>query len=74
MKILYDDGERIFEWPLCETPDCSHNVCTWGSHTRCYPCEEAIVGKAEMDRRYKATRADPSKPGPMARTFAELIN
>jgi hypothetical protein len=71
---LVFDGERWFVWNKCATEGCSHNVCTWGSHSLCYPCEEKIVGKEEMDRRYKATRFDPSKPGPMIRTFAELNN
>jgi len=73
-KIFVSDGGRILPWEMCETTGCPNCVCMWGSTSRCSPCEEAVVGRAEMDRRYKLTRCDPSKKGPMARTFAELNN
>lgn len=46
-------------WPNCATPNCKNKVCTWGSDSLCYPHEERIVGKAEMDRRYNATHERP---------------
>lgn len=51
-----DWDENLSSWPNCATPDCPNKRCCWGSPTLCHPCEERIVGKAEMTRRYVATR------------------
>lgn len=47
-----------YEWPNCATPDCENKCCMWAGTGRCYPCSERLLGKAEMDRRYAATRND----------------
>lgn len=44
------------EFEPCPTPDCQWGICRWGGTGYCYPCSERMVGRAEMDRRYEATR------------------
>ncbi len=76
----YEHVEQIMSayWPKCETPNCPNRICTWGSHSRCYPCEENVAGKAEMDQRYNATHehSHRSKKSPnlMTRTYAAIVN
>lgn len=57
-----DDFRRVwgYEWPNCDTPDCENKRCCWGGTGRCHPCSVRLVGRAEMDRRYIATRSSPT--------------
>jgi hypothetical protein len=43
-------------WPNCAVPDCENKACRWAGTARCHPCSVRLVGEAEMDRRYFATR------------------
>ncbi len=45
------------EWPNCAVPDCEHKRCCWAGTGFCYPCSERVLGKAEVERRYRATHA-----------------
>jgi len=49
---------KFEDWPNCPTPDCQFKVCVWAETGRCAKCSEAMLGKAEMDRRYAATHTD----------------
>ena len=55
-----DEGEGYFEpepeWPNCPTPDCEWKVNAWAGLGHCSPCSKRIVGPAEMQHRYNATR------------------
>ncbi len=68
--------EHFPRWPDCSTPECPSKVCTWGSADKCYICEEQIVGKKEMRRRYDITHERPwesrKSPNYMLKTFAEI--
>jgi hypothetical protein len=44
-------------WPACPTPDCGNKVCRWAGTDLCHPCSERALGKEEMERRYRITRA-----------------
>ena len=50
---------NLEDWPNCETADCDKKRCLWGSHTRCYPCEEIAVGRAVMKARWEVTHTEP---------------
>lgn len=43
-------------WPRCPTADCPNLVCMWGGEGLCHPCSIWLVGRGELDRRYRATR------------------
>ena len=72
-------GHSLLNWPDCATPDCTAKVCTWGSESLCYPHEERLVGKKEMDRRYDLTHERPRDTigdgkgsNYMTKTFSEI--
>jgi hypothetical protein len=44
-----------FEWPNCATPDCEHKRCCWSGTDFCHPCAVRVLGRPEVDRRYRAT-------------------
>ena len=45
-------------WANCPTPDCQWKVCTWARTGVCCPCSVALVGQAEVDRRFTETHPD----------------
>ena len=65
-------------WAECATDGCGYKVCSWGSDKHCYPCEERVVGKDEMERRYNETHEHPwhsdVSPNYMVKTYDKLSN
>lgn len=49
---------KFKDWPNCPTPDCQFKVCVWARTGLCAKCSDAMLGNAEMDRRYDETHTD----------------
>jgi hypothetical protein len=50
---------ELAAWADCLMEGCMAKVCRWAGTGRCYPHSVALVGQAEMDRRYQDTRTSP---------------
>jgi hypothetical protein len=49
---------KIEDWPNCPTLGCPWKVCVWADTGRCAQCSVALLGEAEVQRRYDATHTD----------------
>ena len=63
-----DDDELPQEladaWPNCEIPDCHWKRCTWSGTVYCAPCAQRFLGRAEYERRFRATHPGDFDPLP----------